>query len=398
MASAVSTIIIGGGPAGLGAAISCGQGSLLLERNPFAGNKLLLSGSGQCNFTNALDRTEFLKVCGKNYAFLKPAFYLMDNVKFRELVEKAGCPTLARPDGKVFPASLRAEDVRNALLGSAVQAGARLVFNARVASVRRQDRFFVETADKSIYQAERLILAGGGSSWPQTGSDGSAYALARSLGHLIVAPRPALASVRIKGFGFFKACAGVSVKQAEAVFYAQGARIRARGDVLWTHEGLSGPLILDHSHLLGRGDRIVLNLLPRAAERVAEVIRLHPRQALLQALKRFQIPESLLSAILVSAAIDPGQICSAVTRDTRNRLVEQLSGLTFTIAEVESLRTAMATSGGIPLSEIKARSLESKLCSGLYCAGEILDYNLPTGGFNIQMAFSTGWLAGLGLH
>lgn len=388
------TIIVGGGPAGLLAAIASPGKTILLEGNSAAGVKLLLSGSGQCNYSNSLDREAFLRACGSYGHFLKPALYAFDCEAFMALLAEGGCPSLTRPDGKIFPASLKAADVRDSLLRKALAAGAKVLYGQRIYSAVRGGGFTLRSAAGDEFRCSRLILAGGGCSWPQTGSDGGSYQLARALGHSIVTPKPALAAVTIRDFGAFADCAGVSLRQAEAVFHTPKGKTRARGDLLFTHQGLSGPLILDHSHLLDPGDRVSLQLVPRAEDRLLDILKLKPAQSLLQALKRFSVPESLLRALLARQGVSGELRCGEVSKALRNRVCQALSQLEFSVSGLESLATCMATSGGIPLSEVKARDMSSKLCEGLRFAGEILDYNLPTGGFNIQAAASTGWLAG----
>lgn len=394
MALSASTLIIGAGPAGLAAAIAAGQGALLLERNPVAGKKLLLSGSGQCNFSNALPKTAFLAACDKYAHFLKPALYRFDNAAFIGLLEEAGCPALTRPDGKVFPASLHSADVRDALLQTALDRGAKIRYGIRILAVEKQDCFILQAENGESFRGSRLILASGGASYPQTGSDGSAYALAKALGHSVIPPAAALAAVAITAWEPFRSCAGVSLQSVQAILHTGVGKKRVQGDLLWTHTGLSGPLILDSSWMLRAGDSVELNLVPDAQERLPSLINLHPRNSLFTALKRLGLPASLLQAILVFGGVDPSQVCAELTKATRLKTISLLAGLKLSVDAVESLQTAMATSGGVPLAEVKAHSLASKLCPGLYFAGEILDYNLPTGGFNIQMAVSTGFLAG----
>ncbi len=395
METSAKTIIVGAGPAGLAAAIASGTGSLILERNTIAGKKLLLSGSGQCNFTNNLNKEEFLHACGTYSHFLKPALYRFDNDALIDLLSEAGCPVIIRPDGKAFPASLRADDVRSVLVQKALAAKSDIRYQTRIVKAIKMDRFRLETENGERFICDNLILAGGGSSYPQTGSDGSINSLAKALGHNIIEPKPALASVSIASFKAYQDCSGVSLRNVAATFITKQKKYFAQGDLLWTHTGLSGPLILNNSYLLDQGDKVVLCLLPRAEDRILEILQLYPRQSLLQALKRFLVPESLLAAILTVSGIDLSQKCGEVRKSTRQRLIMLLSHLEFTIAAVESLQTAMATCGGIPLSEVKAHSLASRICPGLNFAGEMLDYNLPTGGFNIQIAVSTGYLAGI---
>jgi predicted Rossmann fold flavoprotein len=389
-----STIIIGAGPAGLAAAIASGRVTLLLERNPYAGRKLLLSGNGQCNLTNSLPREEFLARCGKSAPFLKPAFHAFDNTRLIELLGSNGCPLLIREDGKVFPASLKSADVRDTLLKLASAAGARLIPGTQIATVQKDRSFLLRSSDGSTFKCDRLILACGGASYPDTGSDGSSYRLASQLGHAVKAPLPALAAVFIQESFPYAQLAGVSVRNTSLSFGLPGHRHRRSGDLLFTHQGLSGPLILDNSHLLNPGNRIHLHLLPEADRIIPDLLAKNQKTTLNKALKRLRLPHSLLLAILQLLGVDPAQTCCTTSKSQRNRIAQALLDLEFTISGIESLDTAMATHGGIPLKEVRSKTMESRVCPGLFLAGELLDYDLPTGGFNIQMAISTGYLAG----
>lgn len=387
-------VIIGAGPAGLAAAISSTGTCLVLERNPSAGKKLLLSGSGQCNFTHDLSVEDFLARCGPFARFLKPSLYTFGPQSFIELLREYGCPSFIRDDGKVFPQSLQAADVRDALLSAAHAKGVKFAFGNLVSGVEANDGHWIITAEGGRYRSRKLVLAGGGASWPRTGSDGSCYTLARQLGHTIQEPRPALAALEVEGYAPFRDCAGIALPYARASFKGKHGKALARGSLLFTHTGLSGPLVLDNSHLLSAGDTVTLHLVDDADARILDLCGKHPTRLLPGALKALGIPEALLNAILSSSGVDCSHKCAELPRAERMKAARVLSAFPFTVRKLEDLTTAMLTAGGVPLSEVKAASMESRLRSGLYFAGELLDYNLPTGGFNIQAAFSTGWLAG----
>jgi predicted Rossmann fold flavoprotein len=360
-----------------------------------AGKKLLLSGSGQCNFTNARPIQEFLKRCGTFSRFLKPALYAFSPDDFIRLLQQNGCESFARDDGKVFPKSLKASDVRDAMWRAAQANEAKIIYNCRITDIEARDGFRLTARDGRQFHTGKLIIAGGGASWPQTGSDGSAYELATQLGHAIRTPRPALAAISVEGQHLWRYCAGISLKDVYAVSHGKEGTKTARGDLLFTHSGLSGPLILDNSHLLARGDSIDLRLVENAGQRLPQMVTANPRKTLVNALKGFGLPQTLIHAILNSISVDPDITCANLTRADRVKIAGVLSALRFTVRDVESFATAMLTAGGVSLEEVKARGMASKLHTGLHFAGEVLDYNLPTGGFNIQAAASTGWLAGL---
>lgn len=366
---------------------------LILEAGPEAGRKLLVSGSGQCNFTHDLDRDLFLQRCGAYGRFLKPALYQLGPHELISQLVKLGCPAQIREDGKVFPASMKAADVRDALLRAALNRGARVEYNARIKELRHQDGFEITGQRGNKFQSEKLVIACGGASWPQTGSDGSGFELARQLGHKIISPHPALASVNIKAYPF-RSCAGISISQAEALLQTGNGRRSYKGDLLFTHNGLSGPLILDNSHLLKAGDTLRLRFMTDPERELQSRLAARPKSSIKRALRSAVMPEALILVLIRLAGIDPDIRCADVYRQGRLALAAVLGGLELEVASVESLATAMLTAGGVDLAEVKARDMSSKLVPGLSFAGEVLDYMLPSGGFNIQAACSTGWLAG----
>ena len=391
-----NVIIIGSGPAGLLAAISAGKDALVLERNPYAGRKLLLSGAGQCNFSNNLSTEDFLKACREAANFLKPALYEFDNQAFIRLLANAGCPTFFREDGKAFPKSLHSADLRDALLNLAGAKGARIRYNTVVSSVKKnlKGEFELLTAEGEKLSCEKLILATGGMSYPETGSDGIGYKLAKSLGHKIIPLHSALAGVELKAASHFKDCAGIALPQAKVGFCGKKGRTCAQGDLLFTHKGLSGPVILDNSHLLYAGATMAIMLVDDPGSKLLQLVKDHPRKHLDSALKYLDLPQNLILGILKHLGIKPETLMAELKTSDRNMLANYLGTAMISIKAVEGFAEAMATSGGIALKDVSPRTLQSRICDGLYFAGEILDYDLPTGGFNIQAAASTGWLAG----
>ncbi len=398
MPKVIPFAIIGAGPAGLAAAIAYGKGALILESNPEAGKKLLLSGSGQCNYTNNLSNEDFIRACRKAGPFLKRALYSADSGFFTELLDKAGCPGYVREDGKVFPASLKAEHVRDALLQTALRKGAEILYETKVSEVRKEKAGFTMQTGCGTMHSRRLLLACGGSSWPQTGSSGDGYAFAEELGHTLNPVRPALASIETDNYTPYVQCAGIALYDQKAEFITKTGKHRDNGDLLFTHTGLSGPLILNNSHLLEKGDMVRLRLLPGAESIIQNALSQGNARHLLNALKAVPLPNALLEAILISSGLKPDSPSSSLSAKQRNLIITALQLLEFRISKVEGLQTAMSTAGGVLLKEVNSATLESRIVPGLYLAGEVLDYALPTGGFNIQTAFSTGWLAGISAH
>lgn len=393
--SSAPIIIIGAGPAGLLAAIAVGKQALVLERNPYPGKKLLLSGSGQCNFTNALDNDDFLFHLRSASHFLKPALYAFDKDAFIDLLAREGCGSAKREDGKYFPETKHSASVRDALYQAAVKSGAKFSFDTHVSSVSKQagGGFAVKT-DKTVISADKIILATGGKSYPQTGSDGLGYVIAKSLGHKIEPLTPALASVDLIPASRFTDCAGISLKNVPIAFCSPQGRIKDRGDLLFTHTGLSGPVILNNAFLIKAGSSIAISFVEGGAHKLQDLVLQEPKKSLQTALKAFALPTALIARILGYLAIDGSQQLAQLKSKDRNLLGAYLQNAVFHVKSVESFETAMATAGGIDLADIRIRTMESRICPKLYFAGEILNYHAPTGGFNIQLAASTGWLAG----
>jgi len=382
--------IIGGGPAALGAAFALRQSAEILERNSFLGKKLLLSGAGQCNFTNAASTTEFLKHLGDYRHWLKPAFYAFDNVKMMDLVASAGCPIFIREDGKVFPKSMKSADLRDSLVDLLLSQGTKIHYQSKVLDLLPiADGFEIRIAGCAPVMAHKVIIASGGASWPQTGSDGFSYDLAQRLGHEVLPAKPALAAVEIREYGPYIQCAGLGIKGANLAL----GKKRFTGDLLFTHQGFSGPVILDNSYLMNAGD--ILKIYFADGARLLPLLKEHPKKKLGLILPQLGLSKSLALAMLTKLGIAIDITPSELRAKDRKRLEAYLGGAEFEIRKLENLDTAMSDYGGVSLKEVSAKSMESKKIMGLFFAGESLAYSLPSGGFSIQMAFSTGYLAGL---
>jgi predicted Rossmann fold flavoprotein len=395
--------IIGGGVSGLLAAISAAQAMqgkghkiIILESGTQCGAKLLLSGSGQCNFTHAGTNEEFLSRCREYKNYLKPAYYTFSNTQFIKLLSDAGCPSVTRDDAKVFPASMKASDVRDCLLNTALRLGVQVKYHAKVNKVEKTVDGGFAIATDNLYQvtASHLLIATGGGSYPKTGSDGWALKLAKSLGHRITPFRAHLCGISLKNYAPYKQCAGISIPKAVIQFRSKETQFSDCGDLLFTHDGLSGPVILDNSYRICAGMSIALNLIPDYKQELTDLLGQIKNATLINALSKLSVPRRLLSTILEQNGFDPAHTISGMNKKDINRLQAVLLSCKFVVSSVETLETAMASAGGVLLSEVNSKSMESRICKGLYFAGEVLDYALPSGGFNIQIAASTGWLAG----
>ncbi len=376
------------------AAIAYGMGASVCEGNSFAGKKLLLSGSGQCNYTNNLSHDEFLARCGNAKNFLKPALFTLDPVATVRFFRENGCPSFIRDDAKVFPASKRSSDIRDSLLTVAKSIAVEFCYDTKVTGIEYDKGLFRVCSSKGEFHARQILLAGGGRSYPQTGSDGNTYHLAKALGHQVTELSPSLCGVEISDFSGFVSCSGISIRPLQIKIAGTDQRFDNPGDVLITHTGLSGPGIIDLVHSMKQGDCLELKLIENAESMLQKQRTLHSGKALLSVIKGFAIPASFAKAILQSIGLEPDHKLSDLKKEDRMRLVHKLEALPFSIRKIESWEKAMATAGGVSRQEVNAKTMESRLCPGLYFAGEILDYALPSGGFNIQIAFSTGYLAG----
>ncbi len=403
------SIIIGLGPAGLAAAIAAGAGALGLEKNAQPGKKMLLSGSGQCNVTHAGNVDEFLHHFGsenrhpeKKGRFAAPALRNFDKQATVRFFESQNVPMLEREDGKIFPASLKSRDILNALLKAAKKAGAEIRTETTVESVEKiEDGFRVKT-NQATFRAEKLVIATGGRSFPKTGSSGDGFRFAEQLGHRIVPPKPALTPVYVRNHAFAD-CAGIAFRNIKVDIFRAGKKVSvgggmvgqggARGDVLLTHHGLSGPGILDLSRLIETDDVISLEICPKTNLQGF----LTGKKTVKNALNALEIPERFLSRLLNVLGISPEKQAAEVSREERKRLESALSGLPFSVSKLGDWNEAMATAGGVALSEVNRQTLESRLVPGLFFCGEVLDIDGDTGGYNIQFALASGFLTGLKL-
>ena len=400
--------VVGGGPAGLMAAIAAaerGRRVVLLEQLQRPGVKLLATGGGRCNLANTLPTGEFVARFGRQGRFMQPALAAMDSRGLRLFFDALGMPTHA-PDGlHVYPVCEKALTVQAALVRRARQLGAAVRTGARVTGLWiAAGRLRGVQADGGRVAAPRVVVATGGRGYPRLGATGAGYELARQAGNILVEPTPALVPL-VTRETWVRGCAGVSVSPARVwIDFARQSRAGIIGDVLFTHTGLSGPAVLDLS-----GD--VAALLAKHKE-VPLRIDLAPGTTAAQWSDRFDrwqaaggaktvrtlldryLPKSLAGAVCVAAGVAPALRPASVPRAQRRTLAEHLAALPLTVVGTEGWDHAMVTRGGVSLKEVAPRTLESRRLAGLFFAGEVLDLDGPSGGFNLQWAFLSGRLAG----
>lgn len=378
----------------------------LFEKNEKTGKKIFITGKGRCNLTNACDTEAFFRNMVTNTKFLYSAFYAFDNQAVIRFFEECGCKTKTERGDRVFPESDHSSDIITALNREMKKQGVDLTLNKGVRRLLTKDSRItgVELEDGRLEEADAVILAAGGASYPSTGSDGSGYRLARKLGHTIHEPVPSLVPLEIEE----KWCAGLmglSLKNVGVTMTGQGKRpyFEGFGEMLFTHFGVSGPLILSASSYYPEpGKRknvsLLLDLKPALSreqldKRIIRDFEKVKNKCFKNALDDL-LPLRLIPVIIEITGVDPNKKVNEITKEERNTLVECLKQLKLTVRDTRGFAEAVITRGGISVKEVNPSTMESKIIQGLYLAGEILDTDALTGGFNLQIAWSTGWLAG----
>ena len=397
-------IVVGGGPAGMFAAITAaGQGAkvLLLEQNDRLGKKLLITGKGRCNVTNHCTAQEILQNIPRNRRFLYSAMDAFPPQKIMDFLQEHGCPLKTERGNRVFPVSDRSLSVLDCLRGQMKASGVQirtervkklLTVNGAVSGL---------VTDKQTYNCQRVILATGGVSYPATGSRGDGYQIAAGLGHTVVPPEGSLVPRETQGHdcqdmqGLALRNVGVKLLNAKGkVLY------KDFGELLFTHFGVSGPTVLSAScHLKGEGCRLVIDLKPaldegKLNERILRDLEMYQNRAMENALTDL-LPRSMIPVVLRRLNIDPAMQANSLRKEQRRALVELLKAFSVTVTGKRPVEEAIITSGGIKVSEINPKTMESKIVSGLYFAGEIIDCDAYTGGFNLQIAWATAYAAGM---
>jgi predicted Rossmann fold flavoprotein len=402
--------IVGGGAAGLAVAIQAASlrpawRIVLAGGAPRLGAKLLLSGGGRCNLTHAVvDETDFN---GGPPHLVRRVLKAVPVARTLEWFRELGIRTTEEPDGRVFPLSGGARAVRETLAAAVAQRGVQIEAGLRVGAIEREERGFVlRSTQGGAWRARRVVLATGGRSYPQTGSDGSGYGLVGRLGHSIVPTIPALVPLALEN-PWSPSLSGVS-HPAELCVTREGRRLwRGTGALLWTHFGMSGPLVLDASrHILRarqEGAAVGVSVCFSCGRDVGVVerellaiARAHPKTTLLAVLAG-RWPRAVATAVLAALALTPERALSQLNREDRRRVVAALVDWPLTVTGHRGYDVAEVTAGGVPLGEVDCATLASRRCPGLFLAGELLDVDGRMGGFNLQWAWSSALVAARGV-
>lgn len=401
-------IVIGGGPAGLmaaGSAAEAGAHVLLLEKNNAAGRKLLMTGNGRCNLTQAEFDIRSLAKLYHNGAFLLSAFARFGPVQVMDFFESAGVRLKTEAKQRVFPVTDKAEDVLEALSSHLKKHEVKIIKGCSVSglTIREGAVASVKCGDGE-YEADKFIICTGGKSYPSTGSTGDGWRWLESAGHKIVAPRPALVPLTAE-VSWVKELSPTALGDVSMAVEQDGKILAtARGGMIFTHFGISGPAVLAVSReavlAMEKGrTTIAIDFMPDLSaanleNRLNEELRRNPGKGIKRALA-LDIPDKLLSYILHSVGIDQAKSGGQITKQERGRLVGALKRLEVPINGSLGYASAMLTSGGVDIKEVDPKTMQSKILNNLYLAGEVLDVDGPTGGYNLQVCWSTGRIAGL---
>lgn len=405
-------VIIGGGAAGLATAIFAGRAAerepadrrpriVILDGAPKLGAKILVSGGGRCNVTNESVRAD--DFCGGSRNSIKRVLARLPVDKTIGFFREIGVELKLEQWGKLFPATDSARTVLAALLAEAERVGTVIRTRQRVTAIERDGESFHVLTNGDSFRARFVVLATGGKSLPKTGSDGLGYELARSFGHAVLPTTPALSPMTLSGDRHV-ALSGIAQEVELLLRTTDGKPVRIAGPMLWTHFGISGPAAHDlsrHWHaaeLRGQRPAVFLNLLPgfsaeTAGERLVEAATIRPRAGIRTVLAEW-IPARVAEAVLAEARADGATTMAHLSRSDRRSIAAAMTALPLPVTGSRGYKFAEVTAGGVPLSEIDVRTMQSRFCPGLYFVGEILDVDGRLGGFNFQWAWSSGYVAG----
>ena len=400
--------VIGGGPAGMMSAIQASKESeevFLFEKNASLGKKLLITGKGRCNITHAqLNIRKFVKEFGKKGDFLFSPFSLFGVKETIEFFEKRGLKLKTERGQRIFPKSDRAQDVLNVLIRYLKQSNVNLITNARVIKLQKKENKVLKVIlkDKEII-ADKYIIATGGKTYPQTGSTGNGLLWAEKLGHTISELGPALTSLIMKD-KWIKHVQGLSLKNVRITVLQNNRKRDTRlGEALFTHFGLSGPIILEMSSKIGdllkKGQvKLSLDLKPgldfsKLDSRIQRDFQKYSNKLFRNSLNDL-LPQKMIPLIVKLSGINPNKKVNTINKSERQKLVKIFKNIEMIVEKLSGFEKAIITKGGISLKEIDSKTMKSKLIDNLFFAGEILDLNGPSGGYNLQVCWTTGYLAG----
>lgn len=385
-------IVIGTGPAGLFAAANIkNKKVLILEKNKEIGKKLLVSGTGQCNLTHDGKIYEFFDKYGDKKNYMKKILKRFTNDEAINFFEEKGLEFIKDKNGKYFPKSLKAKDVLNILIDEISKNGHEIKTDSKVVKIAKGDNFRVFTKEEE-YNSKAVLIATGGKSYPRLGTSGDGYKFAEYFGHSVVRPKPALTPVKIKNFNL-QVLSGTSFKEAKVKI--KGKDVENTDDLLITHLGFSGPAIIDFSRYIDDNDVLQVSFLNFKNKEVFREdfwskLKKYQNETIFSVLKKYDLTKKFILKMLNDLSISEKSFCGNINKDNRNNIVDYLIDHEYYVDELFGYDQAMVTAGGIDLKEIDVKTMMSKKVDGLFFAGEVLDVDGNTGGYNIQFALTTG--------
>jgi len=399
--------IIGSGPAGLMAAVasaSKGAKTAICESNSSAGKKLLLTGGGRCNLTHAGDIKTFIRAFDEKGRFIRHCLYEFKPDDLRRFFARLGLPTKVQDNDCVFPVSEKSSDVRDMLVREALRLKAVFLFDNPVLDILKKNEFFHIRCKRQDVTAKKLLIATGGLSYQQTGSTGDGLKFAERLGHKIIAPKPALVPLVTKEKRPAK-LAGTALSDIKIFTTIRQRKVRSSGPLVFTHDGIGGPAALDFSRLIT--DTLFVDKKPLAVlidtmadtgetefeKRFLELCEQNSKKTV-KSILALLYPQRFTATFCEQFGLDENSIGRQLKKDERKRLLKILKALPLTIIGTGPIEDAIITRGGVSTDQINPLTCESRICPGLYFAGEVIDVDGPSGGYNLQLAFSSGFLAG----
>ena len=415
----MEVVVIGGGPAGMMAAITSaknGNDVTLLEKNKSLGKKLLITGKGRCNITSSLPMDEFIKNTPGNGMFLYSAYNNFTNQDIIKFLNEQGLKVKEERGNRIFPVTDKSKDVLDCFEKKLKSLNVKIMYNTQVTDVlinENNEVTGVKLKNQKIINAKKIILATGGKSYPLTGSTGDGYEILKKLGHTITPIKPSLVPLETYEEDLHYSLQGLSLRNVKIKFIDTRKNKEIYedfGEMLFTHFGVSGPTILSGSAHLVRYKKIddllqekniklIIDLKPalteeKLNERILRDFEEEKNKSFKNSLDKL-LPQKLIPVIVEYSNINPEKQVNSITKQERIKLVKTLKGFEVTIKKFRKIDDAIITSGGVSIKEVNPKTMESKKIKGLYLAGEILDVDSYTGGFNLQIAYSTGYVAGM---
>ncbi|MCF7973516.1 MAG: NAD(P)/FAD-dependent oxidoreductase [Phycisphaerae bacterium] len=401
-------VIVGAGPAGLSTAIHAGQAGAVhvsvLDGNAMAGRKLLITGGGRCNVTHDLDPRAFQKSFGAGGRFLSYALHEYPVSDVITFFKQRGLAMRIEPNGCVFPRTDRASDVRDILVQEAVTLGVQFKYNQSVTAIQKQDDRFLITLQGDTLMADRVILATGGQSYPQTGSTGDGYGFARALGHTVVTPRPSLVPLVLTQH-WPREVAGTALEHVTLTAVQDGKPVLASGTLVFTQNGIGGPAAQDMSRFLTDDlpspdspipvfmDCLTNVSLSQLDTWLCDLCQDQPKKAVVTLVSTL-IPKRLAKVVCGLCECEDTLPACQLSKPKRQQLAQTIKALELSVVDTRSMEEAIVTRGGIATDQIHPKTMGSRLCPGLYFAGEVINVDGPCGGYHLQMCWSSGAVAG----